>query len=291
MTGAPEYRIGVDIGGTFTDVVLLGGRRHAAHAQGALDARRLRPGRRRRHARAARDGRRRARRASPGSSTRRPSPRTRCSRARARATALITTAGLPRRARDAPAPDPGHVRPPVREAAAARAAPAALRGRRADRRRGGEVVARARRERGAAAAARGRARRASRRSRSALLHSYANPDHERRAAEIVREVVGDGVYVTLLRRHPARDPRVRAHEHGGRQRVRRARASSATSARSTASSPTAGITAPLQIMQSGGGMMSAAAGARAPGLPRRVGAGRRRHRLRPPRAARPAART
>ena len=29
-----------------------------------------------------------------------------------------------------------------------------------------------------------------------LLHSYANPEHERRAAEIVREVVGDDVYVT-----------------------------------------------------------------------------------------------
>ena len=29
-----------------------------------------------------------------------------------------------------------------------------------------------------------------------FLHAYANPTHERRAAEIVREVVGDDVYVT-----------------------------------------------------------------------------------------------
>ena len=29
-----------------------------------------------------------------------------------------------------------------------------------------------------------------------FLHAYANPDHERRAAEIVREVVGDDVYIT-----------------------------------------------------------------------------------------------
>ena len=29
-----------------------------------------------------------------------------------------------------------------------------------------------------------------------FLHSYANPAHERRAAEIVREVVGEDVYVT-----------------------------------------------------------------------------------------------
>ena len=56
-----------------------------------------------------------------------------------------------------------------------------------------------------------------------FLHAYANPAHERRAAEIVREVVGDGRLHHLLLRHPRRDPRVRAHEHGGRQRVRRPR--------------------------------------------------------------------
>ena len=30
----------------------------------------------------------------------------------------------------------------------------------------------------------------------ALLHSYVEPTHERRVEEIVRAVVGDGVYVT-----------------------------------------------------------------------------------------------
>ena len=59
----------------------------------------------------------------------------------------------------------------------------------------GEVWRRAGR---GARAPRGRAgaRRGRRGRRDQLLHAYANPAHERRAAEIVRDVVGDDVYVT-----------------------------------------------------------------------------------------------
>ena len=75
-------------------------------------------------------------------------------------------------------------------------------------------------------------RRATSRSRSAgddveavaiaLLHSYADDAHERRVEEIVREAVGDERLRDPLVGDPARDPRVRAHEHRRRQRLRRA---------------------------------------------------------------------
>ena len=116
-----------------------------------------------------------------------------------------------------------------------------------------------------------------------FLHAYANPAHERRAAEIVREVVGDGRLHHLLLRDPRRDPRVRAHEHGGRERVRR---------------PRRRALHPLARVEPGRGRDLGAAADHAverrpderrgrdpeAGAPRRVRAGRRRRRLRLPRA-------
>ncbi len=77
-----------------------------------------------------------------------------------------------------------------------------------------------------------RSRRARSRSRSgrttceavaiALLHSYADDAHERRVEEIVRETRRRGGLRDPLVGDPSRDPRVRAHEHGRRQRLRRA---------------------------------------------------------------------
>ena len=149
--------------------------------------------------------------------------------------ALITTAGLSRRARDPAAAHAGALRHPLAQARGRscragcasrstsasthrgeRRAPldeaAARRGDRARRwRRGVDAIAiclhqrlRQRRARGAAARADPRAR----------------PAHS-----------GDAV-----QRAPARDPRVRAHQHHGRQRLRAAAGASITSSASSASS-------------------------------------------------------
>ena len=132
MSAVLRYRLGVDIGGTFTDVVLLGddGSVRTAkvlstpddYARGVVEGavalladcgvtggrdRRRRP---RLHGRLE-HGARRARGAD-----------------RAR-----DDEGLPRRARDAPPADPGALRHPVPEPAAARPAPAPVRGHRAAR--------------------------------------------------------------------------------------------------------------------------------------------------------------
>src|SRR3954464_3568721 len=64
----------------------------------------------------------------------------------------------------------------------------------------------------------------------AFLHSYANPAHERRAGEILRDAL-PGVQCPARRaprgaspplaQHPPGDPRVRAHQPRGDQRLRR----------------------------------------------------------------------
>jgi N-methylhydantoinase A len=96
-----------------------------------------------------------------------------------------------------------------------------------------------------------------------LLHSYANPDHEHEAAALVRGVVGDDVYVTC-----SADilPEIREYERTSTAVVN-AYLGPAVShyIRSlTTKLIAAGITAPLEIMQSAGGTMSPAAAARRP---------------------------
>jgi N-methylhydantoinase A len=96
-----------------------------------------------------------------------------------------------------------------------------------------------------------------------FLHSYANPAHEQRAAELVREVVGDDVYITC-----SSDilPEIREYERTSTTVVNayvgpvveRYIRSLETRLREV------GIAAPLQIMQSSGGIMSADAAIRKP---------------------------
>jgi N-methylhydantoinase A len=96
-----------------------------------------------------------------------------------------------------------------------------------------------------------------------FLHAYANPAHERRAAEIVREVVGDDVYITCssdilaeIREYERTSTAVvNAYVGPVVQRYIRSLESSLAEA---------GISAPLQIMQSSGGLMSAEAALRKP---------------------------
>ena len=96
-----------------------------------------------------------------------------------------------------------------------------------------------------------------------FLHAYANPAHERRAAEIVREVVGDDVYITCsseilaeIREYERTSTAVvNAYVGPVVQRYIRSLESSLAEA---------GIAAPLQIMQSSGGVMSAEAAIRKP---------------------------
>ena len=115
----------------------------------------------------------------------------------------------------------------------------------------------------------------------ALLHSYANPEHEHRAAELVRDVLGDEVYVTC-----SADilPEIREYERTSTAVVNAYVGPAVTRyIRSlTAKLEAAGITAPLEIMQSGGGTMSPRGRAEAARLPDRVRARGGRDRLRPP---------
>ena len=96
-----------------------------------------------------------------------------------------------------------------------------------------------------------------------FLHAYANPAHERRAAAIVREVVGDDVYITCsseilaeIREYERTSTAVvNAYVGPVVQRYIRSLESSLAEA---------GISAPLQIMQSSGGLMSAESAIRKP---------------------------
>ena len=207
-----RYWLGVDIGGTFTDVVLLGRRRVAAHPQDALDAATTTPAA--------------SSTASSGCSARPACGPTRSTgivhattvasnamlEGKGARTALITTEGFRdvlemRRLRipvlydlqyEKPAPlVPRRLRFEVAERMGPR----------------GEVWRRS------TSAPRTRSPPPSRTAAAeavavSLLHAYANPAHEQRVAEIVRARCPAGRRLRhLLGRHPARDPRVRAHQH------------------------------------------------------------------------------
>ena len=86
-----------------------------------------------------------------------------------------------------------------------------------------------------------------------LLHSYANPAHERLLKEIIAPLAPDLPLCDQLRR-PARDQGVRAHLDHRDQRLSRRRSSAAISAGSSASLERIGVRAPLLLMQSNGGL-------------------------------------
>lgn len=96
-----------------------------------------------------------------------------------------------------------------------------------------------------------------------FLHAYANPAHERRAAEIVREVVGDDIHITCSSeilaeiREYERTSTAVVNAYVGPVVQRYIRSLELSLAE-------AGISAPLQIMQSSGGVMSAEAAIRKP---------------------------
>jgi N-methylhydantoinase A len=96
-----------------------------------------------------------------------------------------------------------------------------------------------------------------------FLHAYAHPAHERRAAAIVREVVGEHVYVTCSTeilaeiREYERTSTAVVNAYVGPVVERYLRSLEWSLA-------TAGISATLQIMQSSGGVMSAEAAMRRP---------------------------
>ena len=212
------FRVGVDIGGTFTDIVFLddGGRLHTKKVSSSVDdyARAIVDG-------LARDlprhGHRRAR-TSPRCSTAPPSPRTPSSSRRGARTGLITTRGLPRRPRDPPSPHAAALRPHLGEAGAARRALPAPGGDRAHRRarrrpdaarprrRSSDALERLRREGVEALAV-------------CLINSYANPAHEEQI-KARGQPARAGAGGLLQRRGPAGDPGVRAHVDHGDQRLR-----------------------------------------------------------------------
>ena len=192
---------------------------------------------------------------------RRRSRRTRCSR-QGLELRPADDGRLPRRARAAAAADPGHVQAPVRE----KPPPLVPRRLRYEIPSGsaprGEVWN----------AGRGRVRAAAERARGggvaavaiSFLHAYANPAHERARPRSC---------ATSSARTPTSPARPRSSPRSASTSARARRWSTPTSAGRRALSPLArgapadaGVAAPLQVMQSSGGVMSAAA--RRPGSPR-----------------------
>ena len=260
MSGASDYRIGVDIGGTFTDVVLLSG-------SGTMRTRKVlsTPDD---YARGVIDGvlgLLRSAGVEPSAVVGVVHATTVASNTvlegRGARTALITTEGLRdvlemRRLRipvmydlqyEKPAPLVPRRR---RYEVAERIGPGGDVRRELDR---DSVVAAAaavkRDDVGAAAVA--------------LLHAYANPEHEEQAAEILREVLGDDVYVS---RSADILPEIREYERTSTAVVNAYVGPAVTSyIRSlTEKLQAAGIDAPLEIMQGAGGTMSPRAALKRP---------------------------
>ena len=209
-TGAHGGRIGVDIGGTFTDLVwvddatgdvrvgkLLTTPKEPAQAveQGVVIA-------------PPRGGRARDRRAR--GDPRHHARHQRAHRAQGRAHRAPDHRGLPRRGRDRARGPLRHVRPLHRPAGAARPAPPAARGARARC----SPTARVRTPLDDDGARRGdpraRSPTASRPSRSACSTPTGTPRTSGALAALVREIA-PGIPVSVLLRGRARDPRVRAH--------------------------------------------------------------------------------
>ena len=110
-----------------------------------------------------------------------------------------------------------------------------------------------------------------------FLHSYRNAAHERAVGRALARAPARGARLAVVGR-AARDARVRAHEHDRRERVRRAAHRALSRARCAARWPSASVRAPLLVMQSNGGLISASSAAHAAGDDHRVGSGRRRGR-------------
>jgi N-methylhydantoinase A len=96
-----------------------------------------------------------------------------------------------------------------------------------------------------------------------LLHSYADPMHERRVAEIVREAVGAAVFVTCSSEIL---PELREYERTSTTVVNAYVGPAVTTylGSLTARLAERGFTAPLEVVQSAGGTMSPAAALRRP---------------------------
>ena len=212
------FRIAADIGGTFTDIALVteAGRLVTRKvpstpddlARGVIDG--IIATHRRRGAAAV--GHQRSSARLHGGDQRDPGESRRADRAHHHRR-------VPRRSGDAAHPRAATLPAALREAARARAAPVAVRGYanawdravrclcRSTKHRVDRVIERLRREPVTAIAV-------------CFLHSYANPDHERRVGERLRAAFPDHVHLALGR-HPAGDPRIRAHQHDGDQLARR----------------------------------------------------------------------
>ena len=113
-----------------------------------------------------------------------------------------------------------------------------------------------------------------------LLHSYVNPEHERRVGAILAEEL-PGRPGLALGRGRARVPRVPARVDDRDQRRDPAGRRALPRAASRAGSPRPGIDAKLLVMQSSGGVFSSEAARAAAGVHGRVRAGGRRDRRRP----------
>ena len=119
----------------------------------------------------------------------------------------------------------------------------------------GEVLLAARRGRGAPGRAAAEDSSACDSIAVMFLFSFVNPEHERRAAEIIREEFPDVDHVSLSHEVMAAGPGVRARvDHAG-QRVRRAADRRRTSASLQEKLRAAGYAGQLLIMQSTGGVM------------------------------------
>ena len=229
----------------------------------------------------ARGRRRRRRRASSASPTARRSGLNALLQRRGAVVGLLVHRGLPRRARD-PARHAARTRLDLRWAppAAARAAPPPAGGARAHAGRRDGALSRSTRRASRAAVRAARAR-ASTRSRSAFLNAWANPAHERRAAELA---AGRRASTARSRCSHELSRQYREFErtqHRGRQRLHPAADGQLPAGAREPTLRGRSGDAALEIMRSGGGTMSLRGGRGRAVRGDLLGPGRRRRGGRP----------
>ena len=266
------YRLGVDVGGTFTDVLLIDddtGETWRAKTASTPEDQSV--GVLRGIERVCADAGIAPRATSPRCCTAPRSPPTRSSRARARRSGWSPPHGLPPGAPDRPLLRP---RRPGRldHLAQARAA-----GRAGEHRRGpssgSPATARSspRSTRTTSAPSSAACKRAGHRGAGGLRSSTPSPTPTTSSGSARSPPRScPDVPVSLSSHGPARAARVRAHHHHRRQRLRPAAGRALRRQPRRRSSPTAGVDGPLYILRSDGGLASAAAAADQPGQPAAV---------------------
>ena len=124
-----------------------------------------------------------------------------------------------------------------------------------------------------------------------FINAFANPANERRAAAAAARPIWPNEHIAISQPDPAGDPRIRAQLHHGAQRLSPARRRLLSRQARGCACREGGFTGDFHIVQSNGGVMSTATARRLAGPHRALRPRRRRHRAARDRARRGLPRT